>query len=303
MAFDGSSSFELLYTIVKQCHQAPSYAMLYAIVKQSYQAYIANGTLVALDDNFAFDIQKPMGGFVEWHILTFNQIRILEQLNNIKKSLHIQPSQSPYELLYQAIKPTYQAYYNNGSLAALDQISAFYIQKPMGDFKEWHIVTFNQIRILEEVNEIKKALHVKCQSQSPYEVLYPMVKQEHQTYLNNGTLAALDKIFAFDIQKPMGDFKEWRMVTFNQIRILEELISICSCQKSPYQLYYEIVKQNHQGYIQNGTLVALDKDFAFDIQKPMGGFAEWHMITFNQVRIIEQINEIKKKYITLSPSV
>ncbi|KAK9104386.1 hypothetical protein Scep_021230 [Stephania cephalantha] len=299
MACDGSSSCELLCTIIKQSYQAPSYELLYAVVKQSYQAYITNGTLVALDDVFAFDIQKPMGGFVEWHMLTFNHIRILEELDIIKKSLHIPPSQSPYQLLYRAIKPSYQAYYSNGSLAALDKISAFYIQKPMGDFKEWHILTFNQIRILEEVNEIKKALHVKCPSQSPYEVLYPIVKQNHQIYLNNGSLAALDDIFAFDIQKPMGDFKEWRMVTFNQIRILEELngcISSCACKESPYKLYYPIVKRDHQIYLTNGTLVALDEDFAFDIQKPMGGFTEWHMITFNQIRIIEQMNEVKKKY-------
>ncbi|KAK9090548.1 hypothetical protein Sjap_023725 [Stephania japonica] len=293
------------------------YELLYPIVKQGHETYLSNGTLVALDIDFAFDIQKPMGDFKEWRMVTFNQIRALEELNEIKKCLHMSTqSQTPYKLLYPIVKTGHQNYLSNGSLAALDFDLAFDIQKPMGDWKEWRMVTFNQIRILEEVNEIKKTLHLifisgdeTSQSQTPYELLYSIVKQKHQTDLSNGSLAALDFDLAFDIQKPMGDFKEWHIVTFNQIRILEELNRIfkiiqiiitakrkitISHPQSPYEIYYPIVKQAHQVYLSNGSLAALDQDFAFDILRPMGDYKEWHPVTFDEIRILEELNVVKK---------
>ncbi|KAK9099281.1 hypothetical protein Syun_026326 [Stephania yunnanensis] len=293
------------------------YELLYPIVKQGHETYLSNGTLVALDIDSAFDIQKPMGDFKEWRMVTFNQIRALEELNEMKKSLRMSTqSQTPYKLLYPIVKQGHQNYLSNGTLVALDMDSAFDIQKPMGDFKEWHMVTFNQIRILEEVNEIKKALHLifisgdeTSQSKTPYELLYPIVKQNHQTDLSNGSLAALDFDSAFDIQRPMGDFKEWHIVTFNQIRILEELniifkiiqIIITAIRKvtishpqTPYEIYYPIVKQAHQVYLSNGSLIALDQDFAFDILKPMGDFKEWHPVTFDEIRILKELNVVKK---------
>ncbi|KAK9150674.1 hypothetical protein Syun_008983 [Stephania yunnanensis] len=134
---------------------------------------------------------------------------------------------------------------------------------------------------------------------APYELLYPIVKQNNQNYINNGTLVALDALSAFDIQKPMGDWTEWHMITFDQIRTLEELEEIRkrhggSHSQTPYELLYPIVKQNNQNYINNGTLVALDNLSAFDIQRFTGDFIEWHIITFNQIRILELVKEIKK---------
>ncbi|KAK9099292.1 hypothetical protein Syun_026337 [Stephania yunnanensis] len=106
-------------------------------------------------------------------------------------------TKTPYELLYPIVKQGHETYLSNGTLVALDIDSAFDIQKPMGDFKEWRMVTFNQIRALEELNEIKKSLRMSTQSQTPYKLLYPIVKQGHQNYLSNGTLVALDMDSAF----------------------------------------------------------------------------------------------------------
>ncbi|KAK9144664.1 hypothetical protein Sjap_004567 [Stephania japonica] len=358
MDVDGNSSSLVL--------SETAYELLYEIVKESHQKYLANGTLMALDRLSAFDIQKEMKGWVEWHMITFNQIRALEELNKIKKHLHISSvlapegssdrheaclnkeltegnnsilSESPYEILYGIVKQGHQKFLNNGTLMALDKLSAFDIKKEMGGWVEWHMITFNQIRVLEEVDKIKKRLHIesimeegsndhpkthleiKHVGEAPYEILFEIVKQGHQRYLNNGTLMAFERLSAFDIQKEMGGWVEWHMITFNQIRILEELNKIKKSlhianiadegsnglldmestkgnnsvlSETPYEILYEIVKQGHQKYLNNGTLMALDRLSAFDIQKEMRGWVEWHMITFNQIRILEELNKIEK---------
>ncbi|KAK9109570.1 hypothetical protein Sjap_017630 [Stephania japonica] len=70
----------------------------FELEKQKLNPYLINRTLVADEELFAFDIVQPMGG-QEWHVITSNQIRILEELRDIKRCLYagqISPGASPY---------------------------------------------------------------------------------------------------------------------------------------------------------------------------------------------------------------
>ncbi|KAK9090290.1 hypothetical protein Sjap_023467 [Stephania japonica] len=279
---------EVKKTLQTSTQSQNPYELFYNIVKEGHQIYLNNGSLAALDHILAFDIQRPIGDLNEFHIITFNQIRILECLKEIKKSLNIiDQSLTPYELFYQVVRRGHQLYLSIGSLVSLDLVFASDIQRPMKGFKEWRMITFNQIRILEELSGImNKSLLSNTQSQS-FHILHFQVKEGHQIYHGNGSLVGLDQMLAFDIQRPLGDYKEWRMVTFNQIRILEEL-------KEIKQSSHLLIRPSQSSYKRAIKVLALDEVLAFDIQKPAGGFLEWHIVTFNQIRILEELNAIKK---------
>lgn len=51
---------------------------MYENIKIQCRSQILAGTLIVIEEEKLFHIKSPLGGFLEWSVLTYNQLRIAQ---------------------------------------------------------------------------------------------------------------------------------------------------------------------------------------------------------------------------------
>jgi uncharacterized Fe-S cluster protein YjdI len=256
-------------------------------IKAQQSNNIAAGNLHVDEKTKLFTITKVTGDWTEWRIVTYNQRRLF---NQVKTSKDKEPS-IELHIEFNAIIAQQSSNIAAGNLHVDEKTKLFSITKVTGGFTEWRIVTYNQRRLFDQVKTSKDE-----EPSIELDIEFYAIKAQQSNNIAAGNLHVDEKTKLFSITKVTGDWTEWRIVTYNQRRLFNQVKT--SKDKEPsIELDIEfngiIAQQNSN--IAAGNLHVDEKTKLFSITKVTGGFTEWRIVTYNQRRLFNQVKASKDK--------